>query len=202
MKNRIDRGICGESADIVARRLLGCTLVRQVEAVRLAGVIVETEAYVGENDLGAHASRGRTDRTEVMYGPPGYAYVYFIYGMYYCLNMVAREIGVPHAVLVRAIEPTNGIERMRENRRNPRNGKHPRNIDIANGPGKLCAAMQIDHTFYGHDLVDGTSLWIESGDPVPDSDVAVGPRIGIAYAKEWAHAPLRFMVRGNSYVSR
>ncbi len=202
MKKRIEREICAESADIVARRLLGCTLVRLIDGERLAGVIVETEAYVGENDLGAHASRGRTARTEVMYGPPGYAYVYLIYGMYDCLNVVACEVGMPHAVLVRAIQPTDGMERMRSNRKGTRTGKRLRDVDIASGPGKLCAAMQIGREFYGHDLVDGDELWIEMGASVSDRDVLVGPRIGIAYAKEWAHAPLRYALRNNPYVSR
>jgi len=184
----------------VARRLLGCTLVRRHEGIRLSGRIVEAEAYLGEKDLGAHPSRGRTPRVEAMYGPPGHAYVYFVYGMYYCLNAVTQPIGEPQAVLIRALEPIEGIEVMRERRRNPRTGRVPRDVDLADGPGKLCRALAIDLGLYGADLL-GDEIWIEAEEPVPDQRICAGPRIGIDYAREWAKLPLRYWICDSEYVS-
>ena len=189
-----------ETAD-VARRLLGCALVRELDGRRLAGVIVETEAYVGEEDLGCHASRGRTARVEAMYGPPGHAYVYVIYGMHWCLNVVTRAVGEPHAVLIRALEPVDGADVMAERRRSPRTGSVPKTAHLTNGPGKLCHALSIDKDLYGVDLT-GDVLWIEPAAPISDEQIAVGPRVGIGYAGAWADTPLRFWIRGNRFVSR
>jgi DNA-3-methyladenine glycosylase len=185
----------------VARRLLGCRLVRMADGVRLAGRIVETEAYLGRQDLGCHASKGQTERLEAMYGPPGHAYIYLVYGMHYCLNAVTQPVGEPQAVLIRALEPTDGVGRQRENRRNRRTGMLPPPDQTANGPAKLCQALGIDGTLYGTDLVDGEDLWIEQAPPLPEADIAAGRRIGIDYAGGWAALPLRFWIGGNPFAS-
>jgi DNA-3-methyladenine glycosylase len=153
-----------------------------------AGRIVETEAYVGADDRACHASRGRTPRTEVMFGPPGHAYVYLVYGLHHCLNAVTEAEGVPAAVLIRALEPEAGV---------------PGRTD---GPGRLCRALGIDRTFDAEDLTAGR-LFVEAGDrppgaPGPAGGYRSGPRIGVAYAGEWATRPWRFWLPGNPFVSR
>jgi DNA-3-methyladenine glycosylase len=167
----------------VAKDLLGRVLVHQDGDVRRAGRIVETEAYVGPHDLACHASKGRTARTEVLFGQPGIAYVYLIYGMYDCFNAVTEEEGHASAVLVRAVSPIENCE-----------GK-------TDGPGKLCRAMRITRTHNRLDLT-GSELFIEEGTPVSPRKVERGPRIGVDYAGEWAHEPLRFFLRGDPHVSR
>ncbi len=179
----------------VAVDLIGKVLVRQVGRTRMAGIIVETEAYVGPHDLACHASKGKTPRTAVMFGPPGRAYVYMIYGVYYCLNAVTERTGYPAAVLVRAIEPLDGIRAMK--RRRP---KAARDVDIGSGPGKLCQAMSIDRGLNTVNL-GGRSLWIENQDMDPGR-VAAGPRIGVDYAGEYRDKPWRFFVPDNPHVSR
>jgi DNA-3-methyladenine glycosylase len=159
---------------------------------------VETEAYLGEHDLACHAAAGLTDRTRWLYGAPGIAYVYFIYGMHWCLNAVTGEADIGSAVLLRAGEPVAGEERMIENRRWPR---PPRPGDLAGGPGKLCQALAIDRTLDGV-LLNRQPLLITRGEPLPDEAVAAGPRIGVDYAGEAAAWPLRFAVRGNGHVSK
>ncbi len=149
-----------------------------------AGRIVETEAYRGPQDLAAHSSRGRTRRTEVMFGPPGHAYVYFIYGFWHCLNVVTAAKGVPHAVLLRALEPLTGIEARTW------------------GPGLLCRAMHIDKRLNGADLC-GEVLWLErpsAGSRRPVR-IARSARIGVDYAGEWARRPWRFYDKDSRYVS-
>jgi len=136
-----------------------------------------------------------------MYGAPGRAYVYFTYGMHHLLNVVTRPEGDPQAVLIRALEPAEGIETMRHRRTNPRTGSAPNDRDLANGPGKLCQALAIDKSFYGADLT-GRSLWIEPGPPVAAEFVACGARVGVDYAGTWTDAQLRFWLRDNPYVSR
>lgn len=146
------------------------------------GRIVETEAYLGPADLAAHSSRGRTPRTEVMFGPAGYAYVYFIYGIWYCLNVVAARTGVPQAVLLRALEPLEGVS------------------ERTSGPGLLCRAMRIDRRLNGADLLGG-ELWLER--PARRAPVSIGrsTRIGVDYAGDWAARPWRFFDRASCYVS-
>jgi DNA-3-methyladenine glycosylase len=179
--------------ELVARELLGaelaCTTADGVTRAR----IVETEAYIGPDDPACHAAAGLTRRTEHLFGPPGKAYVYFIYGMYWCFNAVTRERGHGAAVLVRAVHPIAGIDLMRQRR--PR--AH-RDRDLTNGPGKLCLAMGIVGAMNGTSLRDGPII-IRAGEPVSDSDVVVTPRIGITQAAEW---PLRFLVRDDPYVSK
>ena len=158
-------------------------LVRFDGMTRRVGRIVETEAYQGPKDLAAHSSRGRTARTEVMFGPPGHAYVYFIYGFWNCLNVVTEEEGTPHAVLLRALEPVSGI------------------ADKTWGPGLLCRALSIDRTLNGTDLC-GEDLWIERAPGKPAAPrVGRSPRIGVDYAGEWAARPWRFFDRDSPYVS-
>ncbi len=147
----------------------------------------------GEHDLACHAVAGRTERTAPLYGAPGIAYVYFIYGMYWCFNAVTRGEHEPSAVLVRAVEPVQGIELMRARR-----PKAKRDVDLTNGPGKLCLALGIGREQNWHPL-QRPPLVIRAGDIVRDADVVVTPRIGIS---EWAEAPLRYFIRDNPYVSK
>jgi DNA-3-methyladenine glycosylase len=182
----------------VARELLGRLLVvPAVDGMRVSGIIVETEAYRGPQDRACHAYGGRrTNRTRTMYEVGGTAYVYFVYGMYHQFNVVTNAEDVPHAVLVRAVEPVEGIDLMRK-RRHGRAGE-----SLTSGPGKLCLALGIDRALDRADLL-GERVWIEEGrGPIPRSAIAVGPRIGIDYAGEWADRPWRFWIRNSSFVSR
>lgn len=168
---------------MVAKELLGKLLVRVERGVERVGKIVETEAYLGPHDLAAHSARGMTERNKVMFGPPGHAYVYFIYGMYFCMNVVTEREGHASAVLLRALEPVKNL-----------NGR-------TCGPGLLCRAMEIDKRLYGHDLLSDDFFIAESpGAEIPS--VIKRPRIGVDYAKHWAKRHLRFFIRGNSFVSR
>jgi DNA-3-methyladenine glycosylase len=177
--------------ELVARQLLGAVLECTVRGTRCRGRIVETEAYTGEKDLACHAAAGRTARTEVLYGPPGRAYVYLIYGMHWCVNAVTRRAGLPSAVLIRAVEPLEGIAAMRRRRGRP-------DRELTNGPGKLCEAFGITGPRYHGASLISSPLRILGGAEVPDSDVAVTPRIGIVKAAE---EPLRWIVRSSSFVS-
>lgn len=182
----------------VSRELLGQRLVRELNGQRLSGLIVETEAYIGPTDTASHASKGRTTRTEVMFGPPGHAYIYLIYGMYYMLNLVTESADFPAAVLIRAIEPQEGIELMQSNRRLA--SPDPR---LTNGPGKLCQALAIDKRLHGWDVTAGQQLWLEPAPALPDSAIVAGPRIGIDYAHPTDRdAPWRLWVKGNRFVSK
>jgi DNA-3-methyladenine glycosylase len=178
--------------ELVSRELLGAVLECTTAEGVTRGRIVETEAYLGPHDPACHAVAGLTSRTEHLFGPPAVSYVYLIYGMYWCFNAVTRERGHGSAVLVRAVEPIDGVELMR--RRRP---KAKRDRDLSNGPGKLCLAMGIDGAMTGRSLRAGPVV-IRAGTPVPDADVEVTPRIGITRAAEW---PLRYLVRGNQFVS-
>jgi DNA-3-methyladenine glycosylase len=179
----------------VAESLLGKVLVRRLNGKDLAGKIVETEAYVGSEDLACHASKGKTPRTAIMFQEGGCAYVYMIYGFYFCLNAVTEAEGYPAAVLIRAVEPLEQIPAMRRLRKNPK-----RDSDIASGPGKLCMAMGIDRSFNGADLA-GKTLWIEDRKLSVDG-IEVSPRVGVDYAGDYKDKPWRFYIRGNPHVSR
>ncbi len=172
----------------VARDLLGCRLVRLQDGQRLSGLILETEAYQGEDDLGCHASAGMTPRTAVMFGPPGHAYVYFTYGMHWCLNCVTGSVDYPAAVLIRAIQPVEGRERIAQAR-----GRQPEAL-WCNGPAKLCQALCIDGQLNGVPLTETTSgLWVEDTPPVSEKYMAAGARIGIERTPEpWRSQPWRF----------
>ena len=171
----------------MARDLIGARLVRSLDGRRLAGYITETEAYVGESDLGCHARSGRTRRTDVMYGPPGHAYVYFTYGNHWMLNVVTELEGFPAAVLIRAIQPLDG-KRILSARRGGRD---------TFGPGKLTQAMGITGDENGLDLASPRSrLRIEKGMAVPHSVVTIGPRVGLMTVPEpWRSKPWRFLVK-------
>jgi DNA-3-methyladenine glycosylase len=173
----------------VARDLLGKVLVHG----ETAGVITETEAYLGGDDLASHSAAGLTDRTRVIFGPPGHAYVYFIYGMYECLNLVAERAGVPGCVLIRAVEPVAGIDRMRERRPAAKKVE-----DLASGPGKLTLALAITRALNGADVTRGALVVRQPAEPAP-FEIAVTPRIGITKSSD---RPLRFLIRGNRFVSK
>jgi DNA-3-methyladenine glycosylase len=166
----------------VARELIGMHLVRAYRGKQMIGRIVETEAYQGPKDQAAHSARGQTERNAVMFGPPGHAYVYLIYGMWDCVNVVTREPGVPHAALIRAVEPIAGIK------------------ERTWGPGLLCKTMHIDRNLNGIDLC-GEKLWIEAPRDTRRSKITCAPRIGVDYAGEWAHKLWRFFDADSPYVS-
>lgn len=173
----------------VARDLLGKILVHGAAA----GMIVETEAYLGGDDLAAHSARGITRRTRVIFGPPGHAYVYFIYGMYECLNLVAEPEGRPGCVLIRALEPVAGLDLMRQRRPKAHGGR-----DLASGPGRLTLAMGITRAHNGADVTRG-ELVVRRQSREPDIKIEVTERIGITRC---ADLPLRFLIAGNAFVSR
>jgi DNA-3-methyladenine glycosylase len=177
----------------VARDLLGRVLVRGTpDGVRLAGRIVEVEAY-RQDDPASHSYKGRTPRTDVMFGPPGHLYVYFTYGAHFCMNVVTGADGEGSAVLLRAVEPLDGLAEMARRR----------GLDLPRllcaGPGRLCQAFGVGREQNGTDLVAGAELWIEPGVPAPDDEVGIGPRVGITSAVE---QPWRFTVRTSRYLSR
>jgi DNA-3-methyladenine glycosylase len=182
----------------VARELLGKRLVVPAAGgERVSGLVVETEAYLGAGDRAAHSYGGRrTRRTETMYAAGGTAYVFFVYGMHHQFNVVTGPEGLPHAVLVRAVEPDEGVETMRARR------PVPQERELTSGPGKLCRALGIDLTFDGEDLTRGRVWLEEAGTTYQSKQIASGPRIGVAYAGEDALKPWRFWVEGNAYVSR
>lgn len=175
---------------LVARELVGKVLVKESDGGRSSGRIVETEAYCGQSDPASHAYRGPTRRNEVMFGPPGYLYVYLSYGMHYCCNVVTESHGIAGAVLLRALEPLEGIERMEERR-----GTHTHR-DLCNGPGKLCQALGINISDYGADLAS-SPVWLEDDGYRPDS-LERSSRVGVSSATELA---FRFFIRGNRFVS-
>jgi DNA-3-methyladenine glycosylase len=187
---RIARSFYNRPALQVARELLGTRLVRLDKGRRIAGIILETEAYRGEQDLGCHCRAGRTPRTQVMYGPPGHAYVYFTYGMHWMLNFVVEEEGFPAAILIRAIQPVEGENLIAERR-----GSQPRSR-WTDGPAKLCQALDINKRFNGADLcAPQARLFVEYGNSIPDARVTTGPRVGLNTVPEpWKSIPWRFLV--------
>ena len=163
----LPRAFYQRETEIVAREMLGTVLECETEDGLASGIIVETEAYLGEHDLACHAAAGRTARTQALYGPPGTSYVYFIYGMYWCFNAVTREVDLPSAVLVRALEPLDGIALMRKRRPRVKD-----EVDLTNGPGKLCAALGIDGSLSAKSL-QRRPLRSREGEPVPDDKPAI-----------------------------
>jgi DNA-3-methyladenine glycosylase len=188
--NFLPREFYDRPALTVARELLGKYLVRLEDGQRLAGIILETEAYCGEEDLGCHCKAGRTARTQVMYGPPGHAYVYFTYGKHWMLNFVVEPEGNPAAILIRAIEPLEGMDFI-----SARRGSQPMQ-KWTDGPAKICQALNIDKRFNGVDLcTDGGVLIVEDAEPVPKSGVKTGPRVGLNSVPEpWKSVPWRYRV--------
>lgn len=185
----------------VAREMLGMIVSRATADGLTAGRIVETEAYAGPADLASHARAGATRRTAPMFGPVGHAYVYLVYGMHECLNVVARADGeAAGAVLLRAIEPLAGIELMRRRRGRPNDAA----ARLGAGPARLCQALAVTRAHDGHDLLAGSELWLSAGPQPPSpTQIASGPRIGVGYAGEdWSRRPWRFWLAGHPYVSR
>jgi DNA-3-methyladenine glycosylase len=187
----------------VARDLLGKWLCRRTDDGLTCGRIVETEAYGGPEDLASHARAGLTRRTAPMFGDVGHAYVYLIYGMHDCLNVVAHsDDDQAGAVLLRAIEPVVGVEVMRRRRRRETDPDYK----LASGPARLCQSMAVDRALDGHDLATGNGLWLATGESGVANgsreSVSVGPRIGVDYAGEWSARPWRFWLTGNAAVSR
>jgi DNA-3-methyladenine glycosylase len=179
---KLSRDFYARETLLVARDLLGMHLIHAGPEGEQVGRIVETEAYKGPHDLAAHSSRGRTKRTEVMFGPPGHAYVYLIYGFWNCLNVVTAADGTPHAVLVRGLEPVKGI------------------TSTTHGPGLLCRALHIDRSLNGADLL-GDTLWLEKPTRYRPPKVGRATRIGVDYAGDWARKPWRFFDKDSPYVS-
>jgi DNA-3-methyladenine glycosylase len=178
----------------VARECIGKVLVHRTAQGEAAGRIVEAEAYRGPQDLAAHSARGLTRRTAAMFGPPGYAYVFRLYGSSWAMNLVTAEEGAPHAVLIRALEPLRGADLMAQRRRQP-----PHARELTNGPGKLTQALAITGEDYGRDLC-GDVLYLEASE-LPAGRIGRSPRINVDYAGPWAAKPWRFFERGNRYVS-
>ena len=191
---KLERPFYEQSTVEVARQLLGKHLVRKHRDGTTIGRIVETEAYVGPEDKACHASRGRTPRTEIMFGPAGYAYIYFVYGFHYMLNIVTERLDFPAAVLIRAVEPVTGIELMKQRR----DTEQTRNL--ASGPGKLCEAFAIDRSLNGSDIC-GRILYVrDDGEPMPE--VVTRSRVGVDYAGKWKRKPWRFLISDNPFVSK
>lgn len=168
---------------LVAKELLGKYLVHVDNKIKRIAKIVEVEAYIGEHDLAAHSSKGLTQRTKVMFGPAGHVYIYLIYGMYYCMNVVTESEGKGTAVLLRALEPIKNV------------------TDRTQGPGLLCKAMNIDKRLNGHDLINN-DLYIAEKDSIEPITIVKRSRVGVDYAKHWAKRLLRFYIKGNPYISK
>lgn len=180
---QLPRSFYDRDTILVARELLGKILVHHSQGVERIGKIVETEAYLGPHDLAAHSAKGLTERTKVMFGPPGYAYVYLIYGMHHCMNVVTERAGHASAVLLRAVEPVQNL------------------AGRTQGPGLLCRAMDIDRRLNAHDLLSD-DFHIAAPEEVESFTIVKRPRIGVDYAKHWAKRHLRFYIKDNSFVSR
>jgi DNA-3-methyladenine glycosylase len=180
---KLDRAFYDRDTQLVARELLGKLLVHHDGQVRRVGRIVETEAYLGEHDLAAHSSKGLTARTRIMFGPPGHAYVYLIYGVHDCMNVVTERAGHASAVLLRAVEPVENL------------------AGRTCGPGLLCRALAIDRRLNGHDL-SSDDFFIAAPEHPEEIAIVKRPRIGVEYARHWARRLLRFYIKGNDYVSR
>ncbi len=194
--NRLERSFYERDARAVARQLLGKYLVFEPPGSRLVGKIVETEAYLGVRDMASHAFRGRTRRTEVMFGAGGHLYLYFIYGLFWMMNVVTEKEGSAGAVLLRALEPVEGIEQRVANR-GDKDGRL-----LASGPARLSRALGVDGSLNGVDLC-GDLLWIEDrGEKVSASRIVATRRVGVGYAKAWKDRKLRFYVSDSEFVSR
>ena len=186
------------NAEIVAEELLGHFLVRQTGDRKIVTKIVETEAYCGVSDKGCHTFGGRrTERTEAMFLPGGHAYIYMIYGMNFCLNVVVAKKDDPQAVLIRAVEPVEGIEFIKENRKGI-----VKETELTNGPGKLAKALLIDKSLNGCDLTRGKELFLEKNLHLPDFTIVSTPRINIDYAEEFKDKPWRKYIKDNKFVSK
>lgn len=180
---KLTRAFYDRDTTTVAKDLLGKYLIQASDGVERIGRIVEVEAYLGPHDLASHSSKGRTERTKIMFGPPGHAYVYMIYGIYYCMNVVTEREGRAAAVLLRAIEPVKNVEGRTQ------------------GPGLLCRAMRIDRRLNGVDLLSD-DFYIAAAPEEKPPVIVKRPRIGVEYARHWARRLLRFYIKGNRFVSK
>lgn len=180
---KLPRSFYDRDTILVAKDLLGKYIIHKTNGVTQIGKIVEVEAYLGAHDLAAHSAKGRTPRTQVMFGPPGHSYVYLIYGIYHCVNFVTQAEGHASAVLIRALEPIKNIDQRTQ------------------GPGLLCKAMHIDKRLHGHDLLSN-DFYVAATDEIETFTIVKRPRIGVDYAKHWAKRLLRFYIKGNPYVSK
>ncbi len=178
----------------VAKKLIGKILVRRSGKNLIAGIIVETEAYMGDLDPGSHAYKKFTERNKIMYDTGGLVYIYFIYGNYFCFNVVCREEGIANAVLIRAVEPIEGIGLMEANRKNIKNP-----FDLTNGPAKLCMAFDIDKKLYGRDLTNDKEIFISESFKKTKFDIVISKRIGLS---KGADLPYRFFIKDNPYVTK
>ena len=215
---RLGSDFFDRSATKVALDLLGKTLVRKIGDKIISGKIVETEAYVGEEDLACHARNGKTQRNKVMYDHGGLIYIYLIYGMYYNFNIVTAKEHIPEAVLIRALEPIDGLDLAKKNLK--KQGKVRTDKDFMKGPGKLCAALDLDKSFYAEDITNSKLIWVEDSPSstacpakpwrsgvIPDSDresikIETSKRIGIDYADIYRDKLWRFTIKGNKFVSK
>lgn len=175
--NIVDRSFYSRDALTVAKELLSCVIVRKIGRKEIRARIIDVEAYIGEDDLACHASKGRTSRSEILYGEPGHAYVYLIYGMYYIFNVVVERKDFPAGIMVRAVH-VEGVDQKK-----------------TNGPGKVCKMLAIDKSCNGVDLTEGKKLWIEYGEKIQPRDIGVLKRVGIDYAQHCAHYPWRFHIK-------
>ncbi|KAM4631892.1 DNA-3-methyladenine glycosylase [Discoglossus pictus] len=202
-KVRLKGDFYNQTCTNLAKSFLGQILVRRLpDGTELRGRIVETESYLGGEDEASHSRGGKkTERNTAMFMDPGTIYVYQIYGIYYCMNISSQGAGA--AVLLRSLEPLQGLDTMRKfrNSRRNENAKALKDRELCNGPSKLCQALDIDKSFDKRDLADDEVTWLEAGPKVPESDVVCCARIGIGSAGEWAQKPLRFYMRGNQFVS-
>lgn len=180
---KLTRDFYNQKTVLVAKSLLGQYLVSRIGGLERIGRIVEVEAYIGPHDLASHCSKGMTKRTQTMFGPPGHLYIYMIYGMYFCTNIVTEAEGHGSAVLLRALEPIKNIQ------------------EKTSGPGLLSRALQFDKTLNGSDLL-GNQIFITEPDRISPFTIKKRPRVGVAYAKAWAKKLLRFYIEGNAYISK
>ena len=187
----LKKSFYSQPTEKVAKELLGKFLCRKIDNKLYVGKIVETEAYLGKKDLACHTSKGMTERNKIMFGPAGHAYIYFIYGMYHCLNVVTEEENNPCAVLIRALES------------DPVETQHCCvSTKLLNGPAKLCREFEIDKKLNGHDLTIGKELWIENGEKIKSNQIKKSKRVGVDYAGIWKDRLLRFYIKDNEFVSK
>jgi DNA-3-methyladenine glycosylase len=181
--HKLPRPFYDRDTILVAQELLGKWLVHHAAGIERIGKIVEVEAYLGEHDLAAHSSKGLTERTKIMFGPPGFAYIYLIYGVHHCMNVVTERTGHASAVLLRAVEPVKNL------------------VGRTQGPGLLCSAMEIDRRLNDHDLLSD-DFFLAQPEAAEKISIVKRPRIGVDYAGHWAKRRLRFYIKGNAFVSR
>ena len=187
----LKKSFYSQPTEKVAKELLGKFLCRKIDNKLYVGKIVETEAYLGKKDLACHTSKGMTERNKIMFGPAGHAYIYFIYGMYHCLNVVTEEENNPCAVLIRALEP-DPVETQ----------QCCVSTKLLNGPAKLCREFEIDKKLNGWDLTIGKKLWIENGEKIKLNQIKKSKRVGVDYAGIWKDRLLRFYIKDNEFVSK